>query len=166
MDTAAAFNDVSTASVTSAADAGVNIPLDRDSTLMGLLTCSTSSSPSTSSTSSVRQKLLDTQSSNEFLKKEEMEDGVKFKILKVEKIGTRFGEKLMGKLMVNGRMRKLILPSIFTLTEKEIMMYNYGGDEVYVFKKNNLIKIDSKSDYCFSIFSGSVADANIEVVSI
>ncbi|XP_046388023.1 uncharacterized protein LOC124157391 [Ischnura elegans] len=101
MDTAAAFNDVSTASVTSAADAGVNIPLDRDSTLMGLLTCSTSSSPSTSSTSSVRQKLLDTQSSNEFLKKEEMEDGVKFKILKVEKIGTRFGEKLMGKLIVS-----------------------------------------------------------------
>ncbi|XP_046394189.1 deoxyuridine 5'-triphosphate nucleotidohydrolase-like [Ischnura elegans] len=36
MDTAAAFNDVSSASVTSAADAGINIPLDRDSTLMGI----------------------------------------------------------------------------------------------------------------------------------
>ncbi|XP_046388070.1 flocculation protein FLO11-like [Ischnura elegans] len=109
------------------------------STSMGSLAAS---SPPTMLAPSIRQTLLEAQKGNEFLKKEEMVIGKKFLVTKIEKINTRYGEKLVGHIKVRGVGRRLILPAFLKLSMKDIMMFNYGGEELYVGRdKNNLIKI-------------------------
>ncbi|XP_046384659.1 uncharacterized protein LOC124174037 [Ischnura elegans] len=102
----------------------------------------TSPSTSTNSISSIRQKLIEAQRRNEFLKREEMEENVKYLVTKVEKLSTKYGEKLVGLITIRNDVRKLILPGILNLTAAEVTSFNSSGEKLFVIKdKNNLLKI-------------------------
>ncbi|XP_046401139.1 uncharacterized protein LOC124167273 [Ischnura elegans] len=98
-------------------------------------------SPSTS-TNSISSKLIEAQRRNEFLKREEMEENVKYLVTKVDKLSTKYGEKLVGLITIRNDVRKLILPGILNLTAAEVTSFNNSGEKLFVMKdKNNLLKI-------------------------
>ncbi|KAG8235349.1 hypothetical protein J437_LFUL015858 [Ladona fulva] len=78
----------------------------------------------------LRNKLLD-QEEAQFLRKEELVEGVLYPVENLEKLETRFGCTLVAEINYQGIKRRIFLPKYLQATEEEIKMYNEngGGDE-------------------------------------
>ncbi|XP_071450980.1 uncharacterized protein [Hetaerina americana] len=65
-----------------------------------------------------------------------------YRVEKVEKMTTRFGEGVVATILFRGREKKMFLPRMFTMTVGEVMMYNYSEDKFFLFEeKKNQVKI-------------------------
>lgn len=89
----------------------------------------------------MRERFREAEEEHEFLKKEQLEEGVKYRVERVTEMSTRYGPGLVAHVIFRGRERRIFLPRMFKMSSGEVIHYNYIEEKFFIVKIKDRLNI-------------------------